>query len=201
MMQTPGVDDAAACAIFTTATPCPTGIEEFIAMPDGSFYRAALLSGAPLLNSDFDRVECALRRQLCDDVRWEIFSWIALEYERLGLKRAKRSDDPEKLLWCLRRIREACLGSACASSNGAPSPVAPESLPATDVGHAASAGAPISSLGRLGKDAAVSPGSPAAELSTPQSASARVASDDLLSGRSTVQHHSHRCTSPVDEKT
>ena len=44
----------------------------------------------------------------------------------------------------------------------------------------------------------MSPGSPAAELSTPQSASARVASDDLLSGRSTVQHHSHRCTSPVD---
>ena len=110
-------NDADARAVFATATPCSAEIEEFVAMPDGSFCRVALLSGAPSTSTDYDRIERVLRRQPCDDVRRAIFSWTTLQYERLDLwnQRTKMIQDcgtkapktnPGTRIWNQKPIRE-----------------------------------------------------------------------------------------------
>ena len=102
----PGLTDAAARSVFSTATPCSES-EEFVAMPDGSFCRAALLAGEPLTSVEYDWIGYTLQRQPCDDVRQAIYEWVTREFEHLGLHRDKDNANTERCDGCISNLIDA----------------------------------------------------------------------------------------------
>ena len=59
------------------------------------------------LHADIDHVERTLQQQPSDEARLEALNWIVKELARHDLGMAKRSDDPDGLLACLKRLRTA----------------------------------------------------------------------------------------------
>ena len=58
-------------------------------------------------DADIDHVERTLQQQPSDEAQLEALNWIVKELARHDLGMAKRSDDPDGLLACLKRLRTA----------------------------------------------------------------------------------------------